>query len=41
MLKILSNICDCGNCNEMCYTIDKHGMFWSLCGDCGWWYLNY
>ncbi len=40
-MKTLDNVCYCGNCNEMCYMLDKHEVFWSFCGDCYWWYLKY
>ena len=39
-MKIFSDVCDCGNCNESMYTVDKYGLIWSLCGDCDWWYIN-
>lgn len=39
-MKTFSNVCDCGMCSEIYYLVDKYGVCWSMCGECGWLYIN-
>lgn len=34
----LSDICPCGKCDVLVYTL-KHGLIWHFCGECRWWYV--
>jgi hypothetical protein len=39
-MKTLSDICPCGENNDMAYRLDQHGVWWYWCGTCGWWHLS-
>jgi hypothetical protein len=39
-MKILSDICPCGACEEMCWKYDKNGIIWIFCQQCHWWYMG-
>ena len=39
-MKILDTVCSCGKCNGSIWSLDKHGVPWYWCSDCGWWYMK-
>ena len=39
-MKTLDTVCKCGRCDTTGLHLDKHGVWWYWCCDCGWWYLS-
>jgi hypothetical protein len=39
-MKILDTVCSCGKRIGAIWSLDKHGVPWYWCSDCGWWYMK-